>query len=137
MSRTFYLTAAGQAQSEDLYRELEKTLGIEVAIVPGHGLNLHTDDRAKLLEAVDIIGRTKITEIAPPLRGSRLTLKLRDVQKHLSNIGMVLKKQDGEYRVSFRVDHRCTRERAESTAYYTDSLTDALETGLRMARDGG
>jgi hypothetical protein len=41
--------------------------------------------------------------------------------------GLTLRKVEGEYRVNFIGGD-------EDTAYYTDDLTDAVSTGLHMAR---
>ncbi len=50
----------------------------------------------------------------------------KDAQKHLSSLGMSLKKtEDGEHRVNF---HRGD----EKTAYYTSDLHDAVSTGKAM-----
>lgn len=52
-------------------------------------------------------------------------------QKHVRAVlkaaGMAIYRIDDEYRVNFR-------RAPESTAYYTNDLEDALETGLYMAR---
>lgn len=57
------------------------------------------------------------------------TLTLSDVRATLHSYGLVISKRGDEYRVSFRLWP------TEATAYYTDDLEDALQTGLYMARE--
>lgn len=52
-----------------------------------------------------------------------LTLKL--VQKALKDFNVVIRKNDGEYRVNFR-------DGSEESAYYTDDILDAFRTGMAM-----
>jgi len=47
----------------------------------------------------------------------------------LRALGIVIRREDGEFRVNFRGGD-------EATAYYTDDLDDAVETGQDMARRG-
>lgn len=56
-------------------------------------------------------------------------LTITRVRHDLDNHGVVLRKQDGEYRVNYRGG-------LEATAAYTNDLADALATGLAMARAG-
>jgi len=49
------------------------------------------------------------------------------VRKHLMEIGMTIYKKEGEYRVNFK-------NGLETTAYYTDSLQDAILTAETMAK---
>jgi hypothetical protein len=53
-------------------------------------------------------------------------MTLAEAKKTLGDKGMVIRKRDDEYRVN-------SRGGPESTAYYTDDLTDAVNTGLSMA----
>lgn len=46
----------------------------------------------------------------------------------LRQAGVTLRKEDGEYRVNLRGG-------SEATAYYTDCIEDAYETGLTMAEN--
>lgn len=67
-------------------------------------------------------------------------LKFKDVQKHLAGVGISLRHDDGEYRVSFSLAPGrwpgLTKKRAEDTAYYTNDLHDAQATGFSMAKTG-
>lgn len=54
-------------------------------------------------------------------------MTVNEAMAKLASAGMVIKNQDGEYRVNFKHGF-------EATAYYTDDLTDAVGTGLDMAR---
>ena len=62
---------------------------------------------------------------------ARLTLK---------PLGIVIKKQYGEYRVAFRLPQRTKGMppafNPEDSAYYTNDLDDAVGTGLLMAKEG-
>lgn len=69
--RTFYLTPRAMTEVEDIADELEKTLDVDVAVVPGYGINLHTNDLPILHEAYDILG-VRVVEVAPPLRHRRV-----------------------------------------------------------------
>lgn len=51
---------------------------------------------------------------------------LKNAKVILSEIGMGITKRDDEYRVNFK-------NGTENTAYYTNDLQDALETGMKMA----
>jgi len=53
-------------------------------------------------------------------------LTVGEAQNLLREYGMVLTSNEGEYRVNYR-------HGAESTAYYTDDLDDALNTGIMAA----
>lgn len=51
----------------------------------------------------------------------------KEARQRLRDFGMVLRKTDGgDFRVNFR-------NGAESSAYYTDNLKDAVDTGQNMA----
>jgi len=54
-------------------------------------------------------------------------MTLAEAKKACSEIGCVLTKRDGEYRVNFRGGN-------EATAYYTNDLRDAVLTAAQMAR---
>jgi hypothetical protein len=57
-----------------------------------------------------------------------MKLTLAIVRKELRNVGVVISRTAyGEYRVNFR-------NGIEATAYYTDALDDARDTGHAMAR---
>ena len=58
-------------------------------------------------------------------------LTLKQVRAELRAVGMVIRSQDGEYRVTFSRD---LNQDAEASACYTDDLEDALGTGKAMAR---
>jgi hypothetical protein len=61
---------------------------------------------------------------------------MRFVQERarLRKCGIALTKKEGEYRVTFGMEHPLyVKERSEAVAYYTLDLTDAVETGKRMA----
>jgi len=53
---------------------------------------------------------------------------LKDSQAELREIGMVLTKKDGEYRVNFKGGR-------EETSYYTNDLDDAVGTAKAMLVD--
>jgi len=53
---------------------------------------------------------------------------LKGAQAYLRERGMVLTKNDGEYRVNFKGGR-------EETAYYTNDLDDAVTTGWNMYVD--
>lgn len=65
------------------------------------------------------------------LVGRKMTLA--QARAKLRPAGMVLRKEAGEYRVSFRGPSSAT----EDSAYYTDNLGDAVQTGLAMAERRG
>lgn len=63
------------------------------------------------------------------------------VRTELQSLGLVLTKVDGEYRVAYRIPSplpgghgRIAKLQAEQerSAYYTDDLADALDTGRAM-----
>lgn len=53
---------------------------------------------------------------------------LKEAQKTLKAVGMSISKKDSEYRVNYKGGK-------ESTAYYTDDLSDAVATGKAMSAD--
>lgn len=56
------------------------------------------------------------------------SITLKNAKKELAAYGMVITKRDaGEYRVNFKGGQ-------ESTAYYTDDIDDAVNTGVVMSR---
>lgn len=55
------------------------------------------------------------------------SLTQANVSTTLRNLGIVIRKRDGEYRVNFKGG-------SEATAYYTDDIQDALDTGKMMAQ---
>jgi hypothetical protein len=55
-------------------------------------------------------------------------MTIKEAIKELQNIGIVLTKSVGEFRVNFRGG-------SEATAYYTNDLEDAVETGKSMKRE--
>jgi hypothetical protein len=55
-------------------------------------------------------------------------LTIQQVKNELSQLGVALKKNENEYRVNFKGGK-------EETAYYTDDLNDALETGKEMSKE--
>jgi hypothetical protein len=58
-------------------------------------------------------------------------LTISTVRVALREVGVVIKRTEGgEFRVNFR-------QAGEATAYYTNDLQDALDTGLSMARQNG
>lgn len=64
-------------------------------------------------------------------------LTLKQAKEICGNLGMTLRKTDGEYRVTYRVtasDWK-TREQAEEYAYYTNDLSDAVATARLMSVD--
>jgi hypothetical protein len=54
-------------------------------------------------------------------------LTLAAVRMQLADLGLVIAKRDGEYRVNIHSGH-------EDTAHYTDDLQDALDTGRMIAQ---
>lgn len=52
-------------------------------------------------------------------------LKFRDVRMQLVQVGVTIQHNDGEYRV-------CKRGADEDSAYYTNDLQDALDTGRKL-----
>ena len=54
-------------------------------------------------------------------------MTLAQVKAELKQVNVTIRKRDGEYRVNFRGG-------AEATAYYTNDLDDARQTGLAMRR---
>lgn len=56
-------------------------------------------------------------------------MTLKQAKRSLSKLGITLSKRDGEYRVNYRAGK-------ESSAYYTNDLTDAYDTGRDMALRG-
>lgn len=119
---TIFLTPSAMGRAGDIADEVEKTLGIEVAVVPGQGINVYTKSKKTLSEAVAIVGKEQIVEV-PGLH--RLTLA--GAKAELRQHGMALSKRDGEYRVNFRGGR-------EATAYYASDLEDAVATGIDMAK---
>ena len=69
-----------------------------------------------------------VAEIAPAARPARKRARLTqdDVKGALRNLGLTFRSRDGEFRVNYRGG-------TEGTAYYTDDLSDALDTGREMA----
>lgn len=70
------------------------------------------------------------TEIAPgntanPLRKVR-KMTIKEAKEILKPLGLWLRIKDGEYRVAFPRD--------EASAYYTNDLDDAVNTGCLMAK---
>ena len=59
-------------------------------------------------------------------------LTLASVRASLPSSMVIKKTEYGEYRVSFRVGPYFSKASAENCAYYTDCLSDALNTGLAM-----
>lgn len=59
--------------------------------------------------------------------GQKVAATLSSAKLDLAKVGVVLTVKDSEYRVNFRGG-------SELTAYYTNSLEDALGSGLDMAR---
>jgi hypothetical protein len=55
-----------------------------------------------------------------------MKLKLEDVRRELSPLGIIVRLTYGEYRVNFRGGK-------EETAYYATDLEDALASGRAMA----
>ena len=55
-----------------------------------------------------------------------MVMTYRSVQETLRKAGIVMSKRGDTHRINFFSG-------LEDTAYYTDSLQDALESGLRMA----
>jgi hypothetical protein len=56
-------------------------------------------------------------------------MTIKQAREELGRVGMVLRASDGEFRVNVRGG-------AESTAYYTNDLDDAVGTGRLMAARG-
>jgi hypothetical protein len=54
-------------------------------------------------------------------------MTLTEAKAALRPLGLSLRKRDGEYRVNFTGG-------AEATAYYTNDIFDAVETGRQMAK---
>lgn len=67
---------------------------------------------------------------APAPRKAPRPRKLRhdDVKAELQGLGLTFRHRDGEFRVNYRGG-------TESTAYYTDDLEDARDTGRAMAAE--
>jgi hypothetical protein len=58
-------------------------------------------------------------------------MTLREAKSIARRLGLTLRKlRSGEFRVNFRDGN-------ETTAYYTDSLEDAFDTAVEMARKRG
>lgn len=57
---------------------------------------------------------------------SRTTKTLKEAKRVLGNHGLTINKRDDTFRVNFR-------HGLEATAYYTESMEDAIATGLDMA----
>jgi len=55
-------------------------------------------------------------------------MKLDQIKINLRSLGLTIRKTDGEFRVAFRGNGH------EDSAYYTDDLQDAYDTGRQMAR---
>lgn len=53
-------------------------------------------------------------------------LTIATVREQLGNVGITLRKRDGEFRVN-------VAGYTENSAYYTNDLEDARDTGLEMA----
>lgn len=70
------------------------------------------------------------TQIAKLSATAAARLTFGAVRLELAAIGLKLAKRDGEFRVAYPGPHH----EAEPSAYYTDDLFDALETGREMAR---
>ena len=61
----------------------------------------------------------------------RKTMMLREAKSIARHLGLTLRQvRSGAYRVNFRDGN-------ETTAYYTDSLEDAINTAVGMARTRG
>lgn len=73
-------------------------------------------------------GADELDSIARVLRDYGLT-RVRDVRKALSAIDIVLNRVGADFRVNFRGGR-------EATAYYTSDLSDALQTGIAMSKEG-
>jgi hypothetical protein len=59
------------------------------------------------------------------------TMMLQEAKSIARHLGLTLRKvRSGDYRVNFRDGN-------ETTAYYTDSLEDAVNTAVEMARRRG
>jgi hypothetical protein len=59
------------------------------------------------------------------------TMTLQEAKSIARHLGLTLRKvRSGEYRVNFRDGN-------ETTAYYTDSLEDAVNTAVEMVRKRG
>lgn len=59
--------------------------------------------------------------------GEKVAATFSSAKLDLKQVGIVLSVLDGEYRVNFKGG-------SELTAYYTNSIEDALGSGLDMAR---
>jgi hypothetical protein len=66
-------------------------------------------------------------DIEAEKKGEKLSLNI--VRAQLSAIGLTIRHDDGEYRVN-------KKNGREATAYYTNDLEDALNTGRAMAAKG-
>ena len=53
-------------------------------------------------------------------------MTIREAKTELRKVGVTLRKKDGEFRVNLAGG-------SESTAYYTDDLEDAFQTGVYMS----
>jgi len=60
------------------------------------------------------------------------TPTLAVAKKQLSALGMSLRKNEGEYRVTFQ---GVSPTRAEEVAHYTDDIDDAVRTGTAMSKE--
>ncbi len=69
---------------------------------------------------------------------AKTRLKIGDVRNVLGQLGLTIRRQQGEYRVAYKGVEYIRRYGAggspEDSAYYTTDLSDALHTGLAMAR---
>jgi len=61
-------------------------------------------------------------------------MTLRQAQQSLRLIGMTIRLTDGEYRVTERKNAINNAAFCEAIAYYTSDLSDAVATGVLMAR---
>jgi gentisate 1,2-dioxygenase len=59
-----------------------------------------------------------------------MALTYKEVQQQLRRAGIVISKRGAVHRIN-------VFDGLENTAFYTESLEEALETGLRMARPRG
>lgn len=81
-----------------------------------------THDEAILAECVHSLTLDLVAARRP-----KAGLTLVQVKAELNSVNVTIRKRDGEYRVNLRGG-------GEATAYYTNDLEDARQTGLAMAR---
>jgi hypothetical protein len=67
------------------------------------------------------------------MAGTNTQYTVKQAREILTQHGLTIRSNDGEYRVVFKGD-----KNAEASAYYTTTLVDAIGTGIAMAehRDG-